>query len=628
MKLRLFRSLSAPWLVFVLAILPWLQPVVAAQSPESVEEKPLPAAVPPAEPASVAEPAESTEKPTTADPAEEATEAGKSPSPTGEEITPPVAPSPPPAVKEKEREGRPRRGDSKWRHSDNSRVSVMQNSTLEAGGETNAVVSIFGSSTSAGRVRDTVLSVFGSSTSSGQVGGAVVSVFGNTRVTGGTVGDSAVAVMGNNYVNGYIRGYVVAVFGNVELGPEAVVDGKIVCVGGVVKRDPKSIVRGDVQNVAFGGHEYLFEGVSAWVTRCLLYGRPLAFGPHLMWAWWIAFTFLALHVFIALVAPASVAKCVQTLEERPGKAILAAVLTMLLTPVVYVLLAFTVFIAVGVALIPLFTLGLFFAGIFGKVVMLSWIGWQLGKLWSSGGKMPAAAAGLIGGVIVLGLYTVPLLGFIVYKLLGVLGLGVVVYTLMLSIKGSRATAAGPSQPPIIPPAPVMTPPMAMTEEASSPGSVLGSAFGVVPPVLPAVVPVPAVISAATLPRAGFWLRLGAALLDVILVSIIFGLLDGMFSWFLKVTGSFPLWFAVYNVALWATKGTTIGGIICGLKVVRLDDRPLDWSIAVVRGLGAFLSLAVAGLGFIWVGFDDEKQSWHDKIAGTTIVRVPKGTPLI
>ena len=80
--------------------------------------------------------------------------------------------------------------------------------------------------------------------------------------------------------------------------------------------------------------------------------------------------------------------------------------------------------------------------------------------------------------------------------------------------------------------------------------------------------------------------------------------------------------------MWATKGTTIGGIICGLKVVRLDDRPVDWGVAVVRGLTAFLSLAVAGLGFVWVAFDNEKQSWHDKVAGTTIVRVPKGTSLL
>jgi uncharacterized RDD family membrane protein YckC len=38
-------------------------------------------------------------------------------------------------------------------------------------------------------------------------------------------------------------------------------------------------------------------------------------------------------------------------------------------------------------------------------------------------------------------------------------------------------------------------------------------------------------------------------------------------------------------------------------------------------------LAVAGLGFIWIVFDDAKQAWHDKIAGTVVVRVPKGVPL-
>jgi uncharacterized RDD family membrane protein YckC len=144
----------------------------------------------------------------------------------------------------------------------------------------------------------------------------------------------------------------------------------------------------------------------------------------------------------------------------------------------------------------------------------------------------------------------------------------------------------------------------------------------------APVQLPPVISAATLPRAGFWIRVGASLLDVIMVAVLFGMLNGVFSWFFHVSGSFPFWFAVYNVSMWAAKGTTIGGIICGLKVVRLDDRPIDWGVAIVRGLAAFLSLVVAGLGFIWVAFDDDKQSWHDKIAGTTIVYVPKGTSLI
>jgi uncharacterized RDD family membrane protein YckC len=71
-----------------------------------------------------------------------------------------------------------------------------------------------------------------------------------------------------------------------------------------------------------------------------------------------------------------------------------------------------------------------------------------------------------------------------------------------------------------------------------------------------------------------------------------------------------------------------GGIVCGLKVVRLDDRPIDWGTAIVRALGCFLSFVVLCLGFLWVVFDDQRQSWHDKIAGTTVVRVPKGVSLV
>jgi uncharacterized RDD family membrane protein YckC len=86
--------------------------------------------------------------------------------------------------------------------------------------------------------------------------------------------------------------------------------------------------------------------------------------------------------------------------------------------------------------------------------------------------------------------------------------------------------------------------------------------------------------------------------------------------------------ATYGAIMWKLKGTTIGGIVCGLQVVRIDGRPIDWPTAVVRALGCFLSLIVVGLGFIWIAFDDGKQGWHDKIAGTAVVRVPKGVSLL
>ena len=477
-------------------------------------------------------------------------------------------------------------------------VSVFGSaSTLAAGEIAEAVVSIFGSSTSAGQVGDAVVSVFGSSTSSGEVGDAVVSVFGHTRVTGGTVGGDAVAILGNNYVNGHVQGDVVAILGDVDLGPAAIVDGDITCIGGVVTRDAHAVVNGKVGNLAIGSRATGFAGLQAWLTQCLLYARPLAFGPNLLWAWWLALGALGFYAVVAWAAPSAVEQCVRTLEDRPGKSLLAGVLTWLLTPVAFVLIALTVLIVIGLALLPLFALGVFIVSLFGRVVMLAWLGRQLNKLFQRSSLDRPVIAVLMGGVIVLGLYTVPVIGFILYQLIGLVGFGVVVYTILLAYQQNKKTPALG---------------LPLVDDAAA-GAV------------PLVASLPLIISAATLPRAGFWRRLLATLLDAVVVSLTLGLLHRVWP---GLGGVFPFWLAIYCISLWATKGATIGGIICGLKVVRLDDRPVSWSVAAVRGLSAFLSLAIAGLGFIWVAFDDDKQSWHDKIAGTTIVKVPKGTPLI
>jgi uncharacterized RDD family membrane protein YckC len=86
--------------------------------------------------------------------------------------------------------------------------------------------------------------------------------------------------------------------------------------------------------------------------------------------------------------------------------------------------------------------------------------------------------------------------------------------------------------------------------------------------------------------------------------------------------------AVYGAVMWKTRGSTIGGSVFDLRVVRLDGRPIDWETAIVRALSCFLSMVVVGLGFIWIAFDGNKQAWHDKIAGTVVVRVAKGVPLV
>jgi len=492
------------------------------------------------------------------------------------------------------------RGHRRSRHNGNERVSFGSSSTLAQGESAAAVISIIGSSTSFGEVDD-----------------AVVSILGGSRVEGGTVGGAVVSVLGNTYVNGEVRGEVVTVFGNVELGPKAVINGEVVCIGGQLTRDAKAVVKGNIQNIAVAGRHFDFSSLTAWFTECLLYGRPLAFDSRLIWAWTLALGLLGFYALIALIAPAGVMKCVETLEQRPGSSLLAALLTMLLTPVAFILLALTLFIAIGFVLIPLLSLGLFFAALFGKIVMLAWLGRRITRLLGDGPLAHPVFGVLIGGMIVLGLYTIPIVGFITYKLVGILGLGVVVFTLINKLNASR------------PPKPSRSAVPRVGVAAAGMVTPTADAGGEVPPTdAPLLSAAPPVISAATLTRVGFWHRLGASLLDCILLGIVTGISSSVLHGWLTPGGSLPFWFAVYCVVMWATKGTTIGGIICGLKVVRMDDRPLDWSVAVVRALGGFLSLAVAGLGFIWVAFDDEKQSWHDKIAGTTIVKVPKGTSLV
>jgi uncharacterized RDD family membrane protein YckC len=65
-----------------------------------------------------------------------------------------------------------------------------------------------------------------------------------------------------------------------------------------------------------------------------------------------------------------------------------------------------------------------------------------------------------------------------------------------------------------------------------------------------------------------------------------------------------------------------------LKVVRLDGSPLTFAATLVRALAAAFSVVVLFLGFLWIIWDKEKQGWHDRIAGTVVVRLPRGLPLV
>jgi uncharacterized RDD family membrane protein YckC/cytoskeletal protein CcmA (bactofilin family) len=594
-------------------------PPPAAQ-PTKPEVAPTPAAAEAPAPASVAPAADKPAPPPEAQPAtpEATATVAELPAPAPEAAKPSAAaPAPETELRRLDTEVEQTGSETSKRIHEKVKKSVEKHLRAHNVGGSGERVN-FGQDTTVGKDEkvETAVTILGSTTVDGEVANETVSIMGTTTVNG-SVGGEAVAVMGSVRVNGTVHGEVVAVGGDVDLGPNAEVYGEIVSVGGAVHRDPGAVVHGNVQQVSFMKHFPKFDWLYAWIQSALFKGRLLSFASGAGWAWLVAGAILGFYVLLALIFPRSIEKCAVTLEEHPGYSILTAFLTMLAMPLIFLLLAIT---GIGLVVIPFLGLGLFACRVFGRATMLAWFGRRFTGMFGEGPWSHAAMSVLIGGILVMMLYLVPILAFLVAMLIGFLGLGTVIYTLIRSMRrnGAKPAPVGPTVA-FAAGTPLAVPAVALA--AGSGGEAVGGAA--VPPML-AVAPGQPVVSAATLPRAGFGIRLGALFIDLILCGLVLILIP----WVHFSMSRCLLLLAAYGAVMWKLRGTTVGGSIFHLKVVRLDDRPIDWTVAIVRALSCFLSLIVVGLGFLWVAFDDEKQSWHDKIAGTVVVQVPKSVALI
>ena len=140
------------------------------------------------------------------------------------------------------------------------------------------------------------------------------------------------------------------------------------------------------------------------------------------------------------------------------------------------------------------------------------------------------------------------------------------------------------------------------------------------------------MGAEELEYVGFWPRVGASIIDTILVSLIIaplatwiyggdywldpalvkGPADALISWVLP---------SVAIVLFWVYRQATPGKMAIGARIV--DARtgaPPGTGQLVGRYLGYFVSTIPLCLGLLWVAFDPRKQGWHDKLAGTVVVR--------
>lgn len=97
----------------------------------------------------------------------------------------------------------------------------------------------------------------------------------------------------------------------------------------------------------------------------------------------------------------------------------------------------------------------------------------------------------------------------------------------------------------------------------------------------------------------------------LLFSLLFSVLVFLFT--------FPLFGAVYFLALHGWQGQTLGKMFMGLRVVRADGGEVTPGLAFLRFIGLFLSILPLGLGFFWSIVDREKCAWHDYLAATRVV---------
>ena len=139
------------------------------------------------------------------------------------------------------------------------------------------------------------------------------------------------------------------------------------------------------------------------------------------------------------------------------------------------------------------------------------------------------------------------------------------------------------------------------------------------------------------PKAGFWIRVVATLLDSVLLCIVQFILTLIITLVIGLMGiaagedpavSFIIWLFGTTISLGYAVffigycGQTPGKMALRIKVVCTDGSQLTYGRAAKREvLGKFVSSILLGIGYLMVAFDNQKQGLHDKIANTYVIKL-------
>lgn len=129
-------------------------------------------------------------------------------------------------------------------------------------------------------------------------------------------------------------------------------------------------------------------------------------------------------------------------------------------------------------------------------------------------------------------------------------------------------------------------------------------------------------AAVTAEKAGFWVRTVAYIIDAIILIVVYFVSGFFISDFGTLYALNLLIGLAYFLYFWSASGgsQTPGMRVMGLRVIRTDGTSLDFVRGLIRYVGLIIAFIPIFIGVIWVAFDADKQGWHDKIAGTYVVK--------
>jgi uncharacterized RDD family membrane protein YckC len=122
------------------------------------------------------------------------------------------------------------------------------------------------------------------------------------------------------------------------------------------------------------------------------------------------------------------------------------------------------------------------------------------------------------------------------------------------------------------------------------------------------------------PRAGFWVRFGAFFLDGMLLLV---------PYVVAVAGAdkgtaVDVWMLAsvlyFTLLEGGARGRTLGKRVFRIRVIdHATGGPIGYGRAFIRWIGLWVSFLPFLLGFLWMLWDPEKQTWHDRMSHSVVV---------